>query len=122
MNDNSPRRKAAARSTHPWLHWITMSMLALMMSLSEPAAHAADGAEFTKRIELVCIGHTEAQVLQLLDRQPDRTQRTNALGLQKSVLEFDVGAAQYTLTFYAGRLVATTIRSRKPSLLDKLNS
>lgn len=107
MHDTTPRGMTGTCPTRPQLYWITMFLLAMLMRA--PAVHAADKAEFTRRIELVCIGNTEAQVLQLLERQPDRTQRSNVLGVHKSVLEFDVGAAQYTLSFYAGHLVAKTI-------------
>lgn len=126
MNNTTPTLTPPTRAcaTHPRRHWIAMlllAMLLLMMTMMVASVHAADKAEFTRRIELVCIGHTEAQVLRLLEREPDRAQRTNALGVHKTVLEYDAGVEQYTLTFYAGRLVAKTVRSRKPSLLDKLS-
>jgi hypothetical protein len=93
-------------------------LLALSMMMS--SVHAIDNADFAKRVEFVRTGDAETRVRQLLEHEPDRMQRSTVLGVQRSLLEFDVGPNQYEFIFYAGHLVTKTVRSRKPSLLDKL--
>lgn len=89
--------------------------------LQASVACAADPGEFAKRMNGVRIGDAEARVLAVLERAPDREQRSNVLGVQKSVLEFDAGtSSSHELTFYAGYLVAKTLRTRKPGFFDRL--
>lgn len=95
--------------------------VAVSILVSSPLAQAASPGEFDKRVEMVRIGDTQSQVLQFLDREPDRTQRSNVMGVHKAVLEFDVGPFQYELVFYADHLVSKTSRSRKPTFLDRFS-
>ena len=97
-----------------------LTLLCFALTAFITSTHAADHAEFTKRMEFVRIGDSEERVLKLLDRAPDRVQRSNVLGVQKAVLEFDAGSASHELVFYAGHLTAKTMRSRKPSFVDRL--
>lgn len=89
--------------------------------LQASVAYAADPGELAKRMNGVRIGDAEARVLAMLERAPDREQRSNVLGIvQKCVLEFDAGPSSHELTFYAGHLVAKTLRTRKPGFFDRL--
>ena len=88
--------------------------------LQASVAYAADPSEFAKRMNGVRIGDAEARVLAVLERAPDREQRSNVLGVQKCVLEFDAGPSSHELTFYAGHLVAITLRTRKSGFFDRL--
>ena len=92
-----------------------------ILFLGARPAQAASQDDFNQSIDMVRIGDAQPQVLRFLGREPDRTQSSNVLGLHKSVLEFDVGPFQHELVFYAGHLVSKSVRSRKPTLLDRFS-
>jgi hypothetical protein len=66
----------------------------------------ANAEQFSRRFTLVRIGDTEAKVLAALEVSPNNVQRTNTLGITKTVMEFKATDQRYTITLVADVVVS----------------
>ncbi len=74
-------------------------------------------AECSSRTEMLRVGDSEKQVMQIMDQKPTKITRSETAGIEKSTLVFESGTTVCSLSLVFGRLVSKQVEQQKPGWL-----
>ena len=100
------RRSTALHSSlGTWLLHIALLACSPTPALSQPAPPDAHFASLR-------LGDTEAAVIHVMQVDVKEVHRSSVLGVEHTVLIFEIGQSRHRITFFGGRLVAKSVETR----------
>ena len=99
------RSTALPSSLGTWLLHIALLACSPTPALAQPAPPDAHFASLR-------LGDTEAAVIHVMQVDAKEVHRSSVLGVEHTVLIFEIGQSRHRITFFGGRLVAKSVETR----------